>query len=46
MRVEQTAKVSGVGNHHPATEFKTEREAYVIPLQASTTWIELTDAAR
>jgi hypothetical protein len=41
LRIEQPAKVSGVGNYHPAPTFQSERGAYVVPLQKETTWIEL-----
>jgi hypothetical protein len=41
LRIEQPAKVSGVGTYQPAGKFKIERGAYVVPLRASATWIEL-----
>ncbi len=41
LRVEQPARIKGVGTYHPATQLKTEREAYVVPLGAGTTWVEL-----
>ena len=42
LRVEQPAKVIGVGKVHAAKELKVEREAYVVPLSGGVTWIELT----
>ena len=41
LRVEQPAKISGVGNYRPAKEFKQERGAYVIPLAKSSVAISL-----
>jgi len=41
LRVEQPAKLAGVGAYQPATSLKSEREAYVVPLKSSTTWVEL-----
>lgn len=42
LRVEQPAKLGGIGKFHPAKELKSEREAYVVPLSDITTWAELT----
>ena len=46
LRVEQPAKVAGVGTYAPATTFPIERGAYVVPLDGATngatTWVELT----
>jgi len=42
LRVEQPAKLSGVGAYRPATALKSERDAYVVPLKKGTTWIDLT----
>ena len=42
LRVEQPAKVAGVGTYHPVTTLESERDAYVIPLKKGTTWIDLT----
>ena len=42
LRVEQPAKVTGVGTYHPVTTLKAERDAYVIPLEKATTSIDLT----
>ena len=41
LRIEQPAKVSGVGDYHPATHLQSRRGAYVVPLQKETTWLEL-----
>ena len=43
LHVEQPAKVAGVGEYHPRRQLSKERDAYRIPLQSSTTWIELID---
>ncbi|HMI50834.1 MAG TPA: DUF5695 domain-containing protein [Candidatus Saccharimonadales bacterium] len=42
LRIEQPAKLDGVGRYHPAKPVATERDAYVLPLANRTTWIELT----
>jgi len=41
LRIEQPAKLKGVGSYHPATEFKLEREAFVLPLEKHVTRVEL-----
>jgi hypothetical protein len=41
IRVEQPAKVNGIGTYHPAQTLQSERGAYVVPLEKKTTWIEL-----
>jgi hypothetical protein len=41
LRVEQPAKVAGVGNYTPARQLSQERGAYVIPLQKQPVAIEL-----
>jgi Family of unknown function (DUF5695) len=41
LRIEQPAKVSGVGNYRPAPPLQSQRGAYVVPLQKETTWLEL-----
>ena len=43
LRVEQPAKVTGVGTYHPRQQLTRERDAYTIPLKSSTTWLELID---
>ena len=43
LHIEQPAKLSGVGTYHPRQSLMKERDAYVIPLQRATRWIELTD---
>ncbi len=43
LRIEQPAKLSGVGNYRLREPYKNEREAYTIPLKSNTTWIELTE---
>jgi hypothetical protein len=42
LRVEQPAKISGVGTYHPAEKFESERGAFAIPLHKEITWVELT----
>jgi hypothetical protein len=41
LRVEQPAKVQGVGAYAPAKSLNMERGAYLVPLQGATTWVEL-----
>jgi hypothetical protein len=41
LRVEQPAKINGVGAYQLDKSFKLERGAYVIPLHKETTWVEL-----
>ena len=41
LRVEQPAKVNGVGKYRPAGKLKEERGAYVIPLDKNVTWVTL-----
>ncbi len=44
LRVEEPAKIAGVGPYRPATTYQSERGGYKIPLGKSTTWVELTSA--
>ncbi|MFZ0663724.1 MAG: DUF5695 domain-containing protein [Acidobacteriaceae bacterium] len=41
MRMEQPAKIAGVGSYHPASPYRMERGAYVVPLSVSATEIVL-----
>jgi hypothetical protein len=41
LRVEQPAKLAGVGPYHPSKAFSTERGAYVVPLGKGLTEVEL-----
>lgn len=41
LRVSQPAKISGVGTYLPTPSLKSDRDAYVVPLQRNTTWLEL-----
>lgn len=43
LRVEQPAKLSGVGTYKPKQQYKVERDAYVVPLKKGITWVELSD---
>jgi len=43
LRLEQPAKVDGVGLYHPHQQLTKERDAYVVPLKKSATLIELVD---
>ena len=43
LRVEQPAKVAGIGTYRPLKPLTVERQAYAVPLQSATTWIELAD---
>lgn len=42
LRVEQPAKIPGVGSYRPSESFQLARDAYVVPLHKDTTWVELT----
>jgi hypothetical protein len=42
LRIEQPAKVSGIGNYRPTGPMQFQRGAYVVPLRKETTWLELT----
>ncbi|MGB6483663.1 MAG: DUF5695 domain-containing protein [Candidatus Acidiferrales bacterium] len=42
LRIEQPAKIQGVGSYRPVESFQLAREAYAVPLHKDTTWIELT----
>ncbi len=41
LRIEQPARLDGVGSYQPATRVKTEREAFVVALSRHTTWVTL-----
>jgi hypothetical protein len=42
LRIEQPAKKSGALNYRPAKSMQEERGAYMIPLDARITWVDLT----
>jgi hypothetical protein len=42
LRVEQPAKLKGIGTYQPGGALKTERDGFVVPLGSSATWVELT----
>lgn len=41
LRIEQPAKIAGVGSYQPSPSLKQEREAFVVPLKQGTTLVEL-----
>ena len=41
VRIEQPAKITGIGTFKPTEKLETERGAFVIPLKTETTWVEL-----
>ncbi|HET9131720.1 MAG TPA: DUF5695 domain-containing protein, partial [Terriglobia bacterium] len=43
LRVEQPARVEGIGTFRPSEKFSLERGAFTIPLQAKPRWVQLTD---
>src|SRR5262249_39607171 len=43
LHIEQPAKLAGVATYHPQRPPAKERDAYVIPLKPTSSWIELTD---
>jgi hypothetical protein len=44
LRIEQPAKISGIGTYHPRESFANERDAFTIPLKNKSVWVELTEA--
>jgi hypothetical protein len=42
LKVEQPAKIKGLGAYHPKQQLPRERGAYVVPLAQGLTWIDLT----
>jgi hypothetical protein len=44
LRLEQPAKMTGIGTYRPSGGFSFEREAFSVPLKNGTTWVELSDA--
>jgi hypothetical protein len=43
LRIEQPAKINGVGDYSPSgTIYKPERGAFLVPLHKETTWVTLT----
>jgi hypothetical protein len=46
LRIEETAKISGVGEFRPTTRLKVERGAYVVPLKETATWLEVSSERR
>jgi hypothetical protein len=44
LKMEQPAKVAGIGAYRPVSKLTMERGAYSIPLQKRTVWVELGDA--
>jgi hypothetical protein len=43
LRIEQPANVNAVGRYHPRQALPLERDAYVVTLAETTTWVELLD---
>jgi hypothetical protein len=41
LRIEQPAKIDGIGTFKPSGSPASERGAFVVPLESQTTWIEL-----
>ena len=41
LRVEQPAHMPGVGRYAPARTLEAERGAYLVPLGAAETWVEI-----
>ncbi len=42
LRIQQPAKIVGVGTYQPSKPFQVVRDAYVVPLAKDATWVELT----
>jgi len=43
LRIEQPAKISGIGTYHPREPFVNERDAFTIPLKNGPTRVELSE---
>jgi hypothetical protein len=43
LRIEQPARVDGIGTFRPRQQFPIERDAFVIQLNKQVTWIDLSD---
>jgi len=41
LRVVQPAEIPGIRKYRPSTHLREEREAYVVPLEKTTAWVEL-----
>jgi Family of unknown function (DUF5695) len=41
LRIEQPAKITGLGKYRPSQTFTQERGAYVVPLATTATWVDL-----
>jgi hypothetical protein len=41
LRVEQPARITGIGTFKPTGKLETERGAYVVPLKTKTIWVEI-----
>jgi len=41
LRIEVPAKMAGISGYFPARSLPIERNAYIVPLSLSTTWIDL-----
>jgi hypothetical protein len=41
LRVEQPAKIAGVGTYRPVSPLNFERNAYTVPLGKEKTWVKL-----
>ena len=41
LRIEQPSKISNAGKYHPSQTFTQERDAYVVRLAKTPTWVEL-----
>ena len=41
LRIEQPARIRGIGPYRPVSSLTSERGAYVVPLKEGTSWVEL-----
>jgi hypothetical protein len=44
LRIEQPAKVEGIGTYHPTEKFNNARDAFEVPLKSSPTEVVLSDS--
>jgi hypothetical protein len=43
LRMEQPERISGIGKFQPITQLSVERQAFVVPLTSTVSWVDLSD---
>jgi hypothetical protein len=41
LRLQQPAKIAGVGTYRPQSDYRTDREGFMVPLGSAVKWVEL-----